>query len=1064
MYTLEKHLHNCSIESTDFEILNSIWNLNKKYIPNAQNAISFNFPHYSLHEKSHSDTIIKNIESFLGVDRILKLTPTDTWLILMSCYTHDLGMVVFRKTLEKKWHEDDFQKYLKTISEASTDFDLQKAANLLLKVQILNTSKNSNISLPLEIREAVILITADFFRRNHHYRSKEILLGNDEDFFQLIDGFNLKGLPGRFAEVLSEIAFAHGINFYTALNRLEYFANGYGSDKMHPRFVACLLRLGDLLDVDDSRFNIFNSKVLSQELPYSSKLHAEKHSAVKHLLISPKSIEVTVDCKGDDVYRVAREWFDWLQEEVKNQNTEWAQIAPYELQGLPPTISKGKIKVLYKSAEPQEELMNLRFAISNRKIFEMFEGAAIYKDPGFVFLREIIQNAIDASNLHIWKLFNAGYFDFHLKTHLELLGNTTHEDIIKSIIFPSDIPDGIWENFHIHLRIDWKDDKKRRVLVEISDNGTGISITDLIRMTHKVGESRSNDSEYQKFKEHMPYWLKPTGAFGIGLQSLFLVTNKFTVQTKADNEPPKEIEFYSAKKGEYSRITGDIPKMARGTKMIFEIPIDTLEDIFPSQIMERYDIFSSEYENQHLHNMAYYIRNEFSRVDLLDVTYFGNRIKKPNANPSNKIKNKYYYPNNKDRKYLITSLSTSDDIATYTIHDANKIGCEIKITFLPNKSFWSLGNITNYVRDMPVGETELIIPLRYASIQVNYKSPESDKILNISRSEFINKEKSKYNMILIKEVIPDTLPLIISDFENTYKNNDKESIAKQYFHLELTAELFKIAVNHKIDIYGNFSLPTDLICKNDFSSLKYIDFFKAKKIIGIGYENRRPNTLANILEVFKKIKGDFEEYSDGIIVLSDKPYFNPYLIKTMFFVETNNRHIIQSETILEVNILTRRLKENAYLPVTRNAENVLKPIRGTSRGYIPAFDSYSYDLAVKMFQDIEETTSIGSHYILSPFKNGSEYRELTSDIANTLKVDTLSKKTISDYIEKIKEIIKRSHIDELVPDKMLNWIVLNSSMQKPSLDNDQLVQRKNKIKEKYLDLILEILQNDINND
>ena len=57
MYTLEEHL--MSRKDQDSETLSTIWKQNKSMLPSAQNAISFNFPHYSLHDKSHSDKIIK---------------------------------------------------------------------------------------------------------------------------------------------------------------------------------------------------------------------------------------------------------------------------------------------------------------------------------------------------------------------------------------------------------------------------------------------------------------------------------------------------------------------------------------------------------------------------------------------------------------------------------------------------------------------------------------------------------------------------------------------------------------------------------------------------------------------------------------------------------------------------------------------------------------------------------------------------------------------------------------------------------------------------------------------
>jgi len=40
-----------------------------------------------------------------------------------------------------------------------------------------------------------------------------------------------------------------------------------------------------------------------------------------------------------------------------------------------------------------------------------------------------------------------------------------------------------------------------------------------------IGSSWKNRSLYQKAAVEMPAWLKPTGGFGIGLQSAFMLTD-----------------------------------------------------------------------------------------------------------------------------------------------------------------------------------------------------------------------------------------------------------------------------------------------------------------------------------------------------------------------------------------------------------------------------------------------------------------------------------------------------------------------------------------------------------
>ncbi|MFT3933942.1 MAG: ATP-binding protein [Chitinophagaceae bacterium] len=627
MYTLEKHLESTINENAQFEILNAIWKLNKKQLPLAQSAIAFNFPHYSLHEKSHSDTIIKNIESFLGESRIKSLSPTDTWMLLMAAYTHDLGMIVFNNAIEEKWLEESFQDYLSNIARSSNDKDLKSAAELLLEIQnaIIPTTTNKR-NASLDIRRAVILITADFFRRTHPQRSSDMIKGKDTVFNKLVDNFNLTGVPGRFANCLGDIAYSHGIDFYSVLDSLEYQSDGFASDKMHPRFVACMLRLGDLLDIDDKRFNVFNEKVYGSALPHVSALHSEKHASTKHLLISPYSIEATVDCKTDEVYRVAREWFDWLKLEVENQSREWSKIAPENSLGMPPTISRDKLKVLFKSNIPKDQFLNLRFAISNKKVFEMFEGSAIYDNAEFVFLRELVQNAIDASKIQLWKTIQLGVYDFFIREHLDLPKDASHDDIIKAIIFPSDLPAQLLEGFQVDLSINWYDEKKKHVLIQITDRGTGISESDLLRMTQQVGESRSNDKEYHKFRESMPYWMRPTGAFGIGLQSLFLLTPSFTVCTKTHDEPGKEIVFQSAKNGEYSRIVNDNLNMDRGTTVSIKIANETFDEIFSNTfntaVIDNYDFFTDNFGGVYMHKMRAYIENELGLIKPLNVNMF----------------------------------------------------------------------------------------------------------------------------------------------------------------------------------------------------------------------------------------------------------------------------------------------------------------------------------------------------------------------------------------------------------------------------------------------------------
>ena len=95
-----------SIEDKDYEILYSIWDLNKKNLKQGLNLISSSFPHYSIHDVNHSMTIIDNIQCFLGEERIKRLGATDTFLILMSGLTHDVGMILMYNIVPVKLRKE----------------------------------------------------------------------------------------------------------------------------------------------------------------------------------------------------------------------------------------------------------------------------------------------------------------------------------------------------------------------------------------------------------------------------------------------------------------------------------------------------------------------------------------------------------------------------------------------------------------------------------------------------------------------------------------------------------------------------------------------------------------------------------------------------------------------------------------------------------------------------------------------------------------------------------------------------------------------------------------------
>ena len=141
-YTFEKHLKSLSEVDKDYELLYSIWDLNKKNLTQGLNLISSSFPHYSGHDVSHSMTIINNIQCFLGEERIKRLGATDTFLLLMACLTHDIGMILTYRIIEEEWQDKKFKTLLEELT-SSADSVIAEASKLLL----LHSKKGNNAGL-----------------------------------------------------------------------------------------------------------------------------------------------------------------------------------------------------------------------------------------------------------------------------------------------------------------------------------------------------------------------------------------------------------------------------------------------------------------------------------------------------------------------------------------------------------------------------------------------------------------------------------------------------------------------------------------------------------------------------------------------------------------------------------------------------------------------------------------------------------------------------------------------------------------------------------------------------
>lgn len=417
------------------------------------------FQNYTLHDKTHIINVLDAMGGLLG-NRIHELTVGETELLILAACMHDLGMVYTDE--EKKRHYDDTEACSKFLREYCPEY------------------------LDCPVEDWTEDIRQWYLRTLHPFRIPEVL--QNEAWKELFAHCPLEVVPRR---CILSVCKAHGENpeEFSRDRDLDYLA----ANDTNPLFCALLLRLGDLLDFDDTRA----PKVLYGYVACNKKSRAEwdKHrvSAGFRYPVSPSTNDLPYKacCTNPGVEHAVRDFLDWIDDELGNCmkvqrycRTSWQQNFPF-----PRAILRDEIE--------SDGYMSGDFCLTmdQTQILNLLTGENLY-DNSDVFVRELLQNAIDATLLR-------GKMDTDFEPE--------HSRI------------DIWE---------WND-KKGDIWFRIDDQGTGMTLGMLQRYFLKVGNSYYTSREMERDLRDHGQTEKYNGIsrFGIGFLSCFLCGDYAEVST-----------------------------------------------------------------------------------------------------------------------------------------------------------------------------------------------------------------------------------------------------------------------------------------------------------------------------------------------------------------------------------------------------------------------------------------------------------------------------------------------------------------------------------------------------
>lgn len=591
-YSLERHLHDMADANKRIQSLESVYIIQKEKMEHFLSSIKTTFPTYSIHDAYHSDNIIIAIEELLGENRIHMLSGADTFLLLICAYMHDLGMLYTDEEVRNLWGSVEFKSFLHSCINGNTS--LKEAAIMVNE----KWKKEKSEVWALDIKKSIGLLLMEFFRSKHGERIEKITDKKYGIISELIR-FDISFIPERISRLIYKISMAHNWNLDKLISDLPY-QDTFNGEKMHPRFIAFLLRLGDLCDLDNNRFDRVSIATFGI-LDDDNLSHYFKHKSVNTLNISEDIIYINVDIREDDiddecrydwmkdetdfvrkkrvgnVFRATVKehifWRSWMEDEFNFGRLNCKKIFP---SSMPMNLPQFEYKILINGEDSASAKENLRFNFSAEKAFSLIENISIYQDEKFIFVRELVQNAIDATKLQFWRDLQSKGIE-----HLEDLSPFEVER--KS-------PD-IYDQYPIKITADY-DHARKIIQIKVSDCGIGISVDEFKNNILVTGNSWRKRAAYREELNAMPKWLCPTGAFGIGLHTVFYKTDQLEIHTKSESEKyANKITLYSGKKDGFAFCQKDISRKKRGSEFIFEYKLDEDEEKSLLNVDEGMEIF-----------------------------------------------------------------------------------------------------------------------------------------------------------------------------------------------------------------------------------------------------------------------------------------------------------------------------------------------------------------------------------------------------------------------------------------------------------------------------------------
>ncbi|MFF5083054.1 hypothetical protein ACFY36_38930 [Actinoplanes sp. NPDC000266] len=416
------------------------------------------FPTYTMHDEQHSENVIR-LMGRLAAPRIERMSGLEAALLILAAYFHDAGMAYSPAEIAAIPGEDEFRAFLDSHDEA-----------------YVSAQHHGGKPPPAVIEQ---------YCRSRHADRVRVHLDRCESKLLQWDGKSIIDQLELVCRSHNEPAAAlHEPRF-----RTDFL---YQADL---RFCAIMLRLADILDLDDTRA----PRVIYEHLALATRTTSDrewhKHLAARGFEFPPAprpnyTLQFSAESTDPGDEHRLRAFLKVIEDELL-QCRGVADFCDERWRGIPLPAEIDTIGIRsdgYKYGE-------FRFELDRTAVLELFTGDQLYDDP-CAFVRELLQNALDA-----------------IRARDHLFG---HES------------DGV--------RVSCWEDDSGYLWLRVDDDGIGMDEAALRGYFLRVGRSFYRSTEFQAAMTRSGRADSPFGVisrFGIGVLSCFMAGDRVEVASRS---------------------------------------------------------------------------------------------------------------------------------------------------------------------------------------------------------------------------------------------------------------------------------------------------------------------------------------------------------------------------------------------------------------------------------------------------------------------------------------------------------------------------------------------------